>query len=228
MKKIIYTTVLAIVLQSISARAEETAVKTRQLSNVQILYVETHPAAEETGTPRGRVRELFKQFEPKSDGEKVAEILSTTDSTSQMAEKIAFENGYLDMPLPMYESLIHNFSSYNVLSAPTFFSVVRPRDQIEKIKTELAKKALALDKADYTLTLMPYRVSLQDAGNVVVWIGVLLYDTKVNQNIWTHYISVPFGTGRKGFNEADGSRISSLLMDQLLKKGWITAEKAAN
>lgn len=223
MQKIICTsvTVLAFVLQSITARAEETE-NTRQLSNVQILYVETQPAAEETGTPRGKVRELFKRFEPTSDGEKIAETLSMTDSTNQKAEKIVFDNGYLDVPQPTYESLIRNFSSYHVRSIPTFFSLARPKDQIENIKTELAKKyPAALEKVDYTLTLMPYRVSLQDTDDAVVWIGVLLYDTKINQNIWTHYISIPFGKGRKGFNEADGDRVASLLINEFLKKGWL-------
>lgn len=202
----------------------ESADTSTHLSNMQIQYVETRPSAEEKGTPRGNIRELFKKFEA-PDGNKAA-ATGNAESDIQMAEKVAFENGYFDMPVPLFDAIVGNLAAYQVASAPLYISAVRLKEQGEALKSEIGNKFQPLAaKADFTLSLMPYRVAYQDANNSVIWIGVLLWDVKAGRNIWTYYISVPFGAARKGFSVADGNRVASILTDEMAKKGWLTAAK---
>lgn len=193
------------------------------LSNVQIQYVETLPSAEEKGTPRGNVRELFKKFEPKASDDKGTDQSSSSESSIKAAEKIAFENGYFDMPVPLFEALVRSFATYHIVAAPTFLSAVRNKDEVAKVKVELESKFKPLaTPADFTMSLLPYRVAYQDANNAVIWIGILMWDAKASKNIWTYYVSVPFGTTRKGFGEAEGNRVATLLTNEMVKRGWIT------
>lgn len=227
MKNKLYACIVIIVIALVPAIAKaEEPISTRQLSNIEILYLEIQPGADEAGTPRGKVRDVFKKFEPTSVQDRVAESLSMTDESRQATEKIVLDNGYLDIPLPLYGALVKGFASYHVASSPTFFSLMRPKNQADSLKEALSKQFPPLaEKSDYILMLMPYRVSAQGAGNAVLWIGVNLNEKKTNNYIWTHYITVPFGIDRKGFSEADGERLASILIGQLVKKGWLTAEK---
>jgi hypothetical protein len=194
------------------------------LSNVQIQYVETRPSAEEKGTPRGKARAIFKQFESGVDN--TIRSVGNTESDIQMAENIAFENGYFEMPIPLFDALVNGFAAYQVTSAPLYVSAARTKEQGQALKSEIEKKFTPLvTKADFTLTLMPYRVAYQDANNSVIKIGVLLWDAKAGETIWVYYINVPFGTARKGFKEADGKRMASLLIDEMVNKGWLVALK---
>lgn len=215
---------LSVVLFPLYVMAEPTEPQL-QLSNVQIQYVETKPSAEEKGTPRGKARELFKKFEPKISDDHSADLSNNTEVAIQAAEKVAFENGYLDMPIPLFDALVRCFASYQVSSAPIFYSALRSKEEVEKIKNDLAVNLKPLPaSADFTLSIMPYRVAYQDADNAVIWIGVLLWDQKLKKNVWTYFVSVPFGPSRKGFSEVEANRIAALLSGEMVKRGWITAK----
>ena len=199
-----------------------------QLSNVQIQYVETLPSVEEKGTPRGNIREAFKRFEPKAGDDKSVDQSNNSELSIKAAEKVAFENGYFEMPLPLFEALVRSFATYQIAAAPTFLSAVRTKDEVAKMRGDLAVKLKPLaTPADFTMSLLPYRVAYQDADNAVIWIGVLMWDAKASKNIWTYYVSVPFGTGRKGFSAADGDRVASVLTAEMVRRGWITVGKAS-
>lgn len=217
-------TFLLTVFASLPAGAGEAA-PARQLTSLEIVYVETHPADDEAGTPRGKARSIFKKFEPRPEGEKLVETLSMSEAGNKLAEKIAFENGYLDIPLPMYEALIRSLATYHVRTKPTFVSVARGKDQVQDIQSELAKKyPSSSEKTDFSLTLLPYRASRDGGADVTVWIGAIIFESKTNQPVWTYYVTVPFGPKRRGFNAEDGGRMAAVLINELLKEGLLKAD----
>lgn len=217
------TSLVLLAIFPMTATAED-VVKNRKLNNVEIFYMETQPTAKEEGTARGKYREIFRKFESISEEEKKADAAGG-DLSSYEAEKIVYANGYLDMPLPLFSALMHAFSQRHVLAAPVFYSAIRNKNEVEKIGKELGEKYSPLPGGgDYTLLLMPYRVSFRGVNDAVLMIGVNIRGKKINDSFGTQYLSVPFGATRSGFAEADGERIASILIKDFEKNGWITVE----
>jgi len=201
-------------LAAVPAAAASGIEGTHTLANMDILYMEARPNASDKGTERGKLREIYKRVDP------VADTLS--ESESRQAEKLAFENGFLEMPHPLYDALIQALAAYHVKVNPDFFSSLRSTEQTGRIRKQLASKyARSAGKADFVLSLLPYQATLTDPEHSVVWIGVWLKDQHTNTSN-VYYVTVPFSKDRHGFNEADGKRTAAIVIRWLREKGVIS------
>lgn len=215
-----FTKVLALPLFLIPFLAHaESAAPAPQLSNVQIQYVETQLSAEEKGTPRGNIRGLFKKFEPEGKG-----MLAVSEADVLAAEKVAMENGYLNIPAPLIEGMSRALATYQVASSAKFVSGLRTPEKASESESEInGRLKPSFTQADFVMSVMPYRVEYKDAGDAVVRVGVLLWDVKASRNIWTYYVSIPFSAGQQGFGAAEGDRVASILTGEMVKRGWLQA-----
>jgi hypothetical protein len=144
----------------------------------------------------------------------------------KQADNLALENGFLDMPHPLYDALIRQLARHQVNAYPTFYSSVRSTEQTEKLRKQLAGKYRTHSAdADYVLSLLPYQATLKDARHSVVWIGVLLHNRRTN-NSSLHYLKVPFDSDRHhGFDRGDGERIASSLVAWMAEQGLISKKQ---
>lgn len=191
---------------------------THQLSNIDIHYIEARPNSGGDDAQRDRMRRIYRQFDQAAAGQ--------DERAKKQAEKLALENGYLDIPHPLYDALIQQLSNYNVSAYPTFYSSVRSSEQAEKLRRQLAGKYhYHAGNADYVLSLLPYQATLKDKNHSVVWIGVWLRNRRTNtSNIY--YVTVPFDKGRHhGFDRNDGKRLAATLVSWLVEQGVLTPKE---
>lgn len=194
----------------------------RNISTLQVLYVESLP--KEDATQPFII--LLRKFEPTDESKRLEETVLATDYSMNQARKLVVDGGFVDLAVPLLTHLTQGFRERGIDATPVFRSWIRSKEEKEEVEKNLGQLGYVPEagpgKAQYTLLLTPYRVAPPVGNTAELKIGALLYDETTKKWVWIYYLTVKFGATGSKLGDAEAHKLAMVVINGMeSEKGWV-------